>query len=187
MIRRRCLFSLAALVLGLLWFGSVSVARAQQSSGSDVSVRISQESAALMAGDWITFTTVVSNESAQTTPPLVASLNITAVKTGPHVDPEDWSPQRTQYVRPLQPGESTTLEWQLHALLEGEFAAFVAIVSTEASFVPAVSQDLLLHMGPDNILPMNEVLPVVTFVPLFPLALLLWNVLRSRRRPQTGA
>ena len=38
---------------------------------------------------------------------LVAHLNIVGLSSGIYVDPEDWSEERTKFVPPLAPGEST--------------------------------------------------------------------------------
>lgn len=147
-----------------------------------VSVQINKDSASLIAGDWVEFNTVLQNNGTTATPPLVAHLNIAAVEKGRYVDPEDWSPERTQYLEPIQPGDSIRLNWKVHALVKGNFASFVTIVSPEKSFVPVVSSSLFIHVKPDNILPMAEVIPVVAVVPIFPLALLLVSIARARRR-----
>lgn len=175
--------AIVILLFGLLAFSSSPAVWAQDVPGSDVSIQISQDTAAMVAGDWVEFNTVLHNEGESSTPPLVAHLNIAAVRRGRYVDPEDWSPERTKYVQQIQPGDSIELAWKVHALVEGEFATFVTIISPEGSFEPAVSKSLLLHVTPDNILPMSEVIPVVAIVPIFPLALVLWGVAKRRRRP----
>ena len=164
-----------------VWLGFAVAVQAQTTSGT-LSVQISQESAVLMAGDWVEFTTVLHNDSDTATPTLVAHLNIAAVKEGPYVDPEDWSPQRTQYLPPLAPGESVQLAWRVHTLINGEFAVYVTVVSPEPSFTTAASPSLLVQAMPDNVLPLNQVVPVVAIVPIFPLALLLFGTVRVRRK-----
>lgn len=162
--------------------GTPSLAQAQSPTGnSPVIVEISQDSATLMAGDWVEFSTIIRNEGSTATPPLVAHLNVAAVKRGPYVDPEDWSPRRTRYIDPMQPGETVQLDWRVHTLVKGEFASFVTVVAPESSFIPAASSSLLMQVSPDNILPMNEVVPVVAIVPLFPLGLLLFSSTRNFR------
>ena len=171
----------ALFIIGLFCLGISSSVSAQEIS-NPVTVQISQESAALMAGDWVEFNTVLRNAGATVTPPLVAHLNIAALTPGKHVDPEDWSPQRTQYLPSLPPGETAELTWKLHVLFEGEFASFVTVVSSEKSFNSVTSSALLLQVKPDNILPMNEVVPVAVVIPLFPLGLLLFSGMYARRR-----
>jgi hypothetical protein len=168
---------------GLPLLGLAPVAWAQNASTDGaVTVEISKESATLTAGEWVAFETMLRNGGATPTPPLAAHLSIAALAKGKHVDPEDWSPQRTQYLPPLQPGASVQLRWKLHTLFEGAFASFVTVVSAEESFPPALSSPLRLQVAPDNILPLKEVIPVVAVVPFFPLALLLFMVVYTRRR-----
>lgn len=171
---------------GSLAFGSAPVARAQGSPpGGTLGVRITRESASLTAGEWLEFRTVLWNAGATTTPPLAAHLSIAALVSGKHVDPEDWSPQRTQYLTPLEPGDSVQLSWSLHALFEGSFASFVTLVSTDESFAAVVSAPLRLQVAPDDILPWRHVIPVVAVVPILPLLLLVLAVAHSRR-PRAG-
>jgi len=155
-----------------------------------VTLEISKNSAELTAGDWLEFNTVLRNNGSTATPELVAHLNIAALNKGRYVDPEDWSLERTQYVPPIQPHESLKLKWKVHALIEGNFATFVTIVSAnkspnkllDKSFSAMVTTPLIIQVAPDNILPMNEVIPVVALVPIFPLILLIFTTISSRRR-----
>jgi len=144
-----------------------------QTSTDAVTVTIDMDSASIVAGDWITFHTAIRNTGVSATPPLVASFNVASIRPGPHVDPEDWSPLRYQYIDAIQPGESVELEWEVHTLFEGDFAVYVTVVSQDNHFEPVGSPTLRVHAEPDNVLPLNEVIPVVAIVPLFPLALLL--------------
>jgi len=73
----------------------------------------------------------------------------------------------------------------VHTLFEGDFAIYVTIVSQEKSFGPVGSPTLHIHAGPDNVLPLNEVIPVAVIVPLFPLALLLFTS-RSKRNQRVA-
>jgi len=155
------------------------------STDGNVTVTIDKESTSIVAGDWVTFRTVISNTGDSGTPPLVANFNVASIHLGPHVDPEDWSPLRTQYIDTIQPGESVELSWDVHTLFEGDFAVYVTIVSQEKSFGPVGSPTLHIHAEPDNVLPLNEVIPVVAIVPLFPLALLLVTS-RSKRKQRAA-
>lgn len=174
------MMGLIGLIFGLV--GVVSTVQAQNSADSGVIIQISQKSATIMAGDWVNFDTVLQNNGATATLPLTIHLSIAAVEDGHHVDPEDWSPQRTRFLPPLQPGERVHLSWQLHALFQGEFAAFLTVVSAVDGFVPTMSAPLHLHVTPDNILPMKKVVPVVTAVPFLPLGLLVFTSLYRRKQ-----
>ena len=148
-------------------------AQTSTTDGGNVTVTIDKDSTSLIAGDWVTFHTVISNTGDSATSPLVANFNVASIQPGRHVDPEDWSPLRTQYIDVIQPGETVELTWDVHTLFEGDFAVYVTIVSQEKSFGPVGSPTLHIHAEPDNVLPLNEVIPVAAIVPLFPLALLL--------------
>jgi hypothetical protein len=150
-----------------------------------VTVTIDKDSTSVVAGAWVRFHTMISNRGNSATPPLVANFNVASIHPGFHVDPEDWSPLRTQYIDTLQPGESVELAWDVHALFEGDFAIYVTIVSQEKNFEPVGSPTLHIQAGPDNVLPMNEVIPVVAIIPLFPLALLLFTTLSRRKQRST--
>jgi len=171
------------LLLALLLIGFTTSLWAQNTSSSaNVTVQIDKQSAVLTAGDWVEFKTVLRNIGATATPALVVHQNIASLIQGRYVDPEDWSIKRTQYITSIQPGKSVQLSWNVHALIEGDFASFVTIVSSEKSFIPVVSMPLLLHVEPDDILPLKTVIPVVAIVPIFPLALLVFTVIYTRRR-----
>jgi len=179
-----CLILLGALLLSVS--GPVTGAR-NSPADAPVSVQMSKASAVLTAAEWVEFDTVLRNHGAAATPPLVVHLAIAALDQGRYVDPEDWSPQRTQYLPPLQPGESVRLGWRLRALAEGAFVTFVTVVPAEESFPPAVSASLRLQVTPDNILPLKDVIPVITVVPLFPLALLVFAAAYTRRMERNTA
>jgi len=181
------IFTKVILLIALITLVSLTpvTASAQTSTdGGTVSVAIDMDSVSLIAGDWVTFHTVISNTGDSVAPPLVANFNVASIHPGPHVDPEDWSPLRTQYIDAIQPGESVELSWDVHTLFEGDFAVYVTIVSQEKSFGPVGSPTLHIHAEPDNVLPLNEVIPVVAIVPLFPLGLLLLTS-RSKRKQRT--
>ena len=136
----------------------------------------------MIAGDWFDFSTTLHNDGQESTPPLAVHLSIAAIEKGHHVDPEDWSPRRTQYLPALGPGESAQLDWQIHALFAGEFASFITVVSSAGDFAPAMSAPLQLHVMPDDILPLNRVIPIVSIVPLIPLAFLMATGAYNRRK-----
>jgi hypothetical protein len=147
-----------------------------------VSVQMSQESASLLVGESVEFSTVLRNTGTEATPPLVAHLNVASLQSGVYVEPEDWSSARTRYLNPLQPGDAATVDWQVRALTEGDFAVYVTLVAADPGFVPVTGAPLLVHTSPSNILPMRKVLPVVTVVPLVPFALVLGGIARDLRR-----
>ncbi len=180
MSSRQYLASLT-IVTALLAFGWPHKTESQNSEPR-VIIEINKNTVTMAAAKWVSFRTVLRNEGSVATPFLIAHLSIAGFIKGQHVDPEDWSPRRTQYLPPIQPGESVRLNWKIHALFEGKFASFVTIVSAEDSFPLFVSPSLQLEVSPSNILRMKEVIPVVAIVPILPLALLIFVVLSIRRR-----
>lgn len=173
------------LLAGLLLIDVDPVARAQAQDApteATVILQITKTEGAVTAGDWLEFDAVLRNQGATATPPLTAHLSIAPLTQGKHVDPEDWAPQRTQYLHPVPPGESVQLPWRLHALFEGTFASFVTVVSEEGSFRPVVSESLRLRVAPDKILPWKDVIPVVVVVPIVPLVLLVFGIASARRQ-----
>ena len=172
------------MLLGLVISSGSQVTHLAQTKTLDgtVSVKINLDTASVVAGDWVEFNTEISNFGQTTTPKLVAHLNIAAVLRGPYVDPEDWSPVRTQYIDPIRSGDSVTRYWEVHTLIDGEFAVFVTIVSSAESFNPEVSPTLLIHVEPDEVLPLNDVLLVAVVVPLFPLVILVFSFVKSRSK-----
>ncbi len=169
------LMTLLALLLGL-----VPAAAAQ--AGDGIAVEMSQETAVLVAGDWVEFTTAIRNNGSAATPPLVVHLSLAPVDTLRHVDPEDWLPTMTQHLPALAAGESAQFHWRVHALFEGHFSAFVTVLAEDGSLAPAAGAPLQIAVSPDNILPLKDVIPVAAVVPFFPLALLAFSVVKSRRQ-----
>lgn len=176
-------------ILGMLVLNASQIAVSARSTDlvGTVSVEIDMDSASVVAGDWVDFSTEISNVGDVDTPKLVAHLNIAAAKRGPYVDPEDWSPVRTQYIDPISPGDSVRRYWEVHTLTDGDFAVFVTVVSSDESFTPDVSPTLLVHVEPNEVLPLKEVLPVAVVVPLFPLMLLFYSIVKSRREYRKSA
>jgi hypothetical protein len=173
---------LLLLAAGLMLAGLLPPATVWGQAPQTVSVQISQDSASLLVGESVAFSTALRNTGTDATPPLVAHLNVASLKSGVYVDPEDWSSARTRYLDPLQPGDSVTVDWKVRALTEGDFAVYVTLVAADPSFVPVTSAPLLVQTSPSNILPMRKVLPVVAVVPLVPFALVLAGIVQDLRR-----
>jgi ABC-type transport system involved in multi-copper enzyme maturation permease subunit len=82
-------------------------------------------------GDPIFFNTTVTNNGADSTPPLIVAMNIINLNgDGDPVDPEDWSPERTQYLDTLAPGQSAKHAWRLNTILEGDYMLYMVLVPT---------------------------------------------------------
>jgi len=149
-----------------------------------VSVSISEVSA--LTGETFTFTSEISNDGPDTSPPLVANLNIVSLDEDTYIDPEDWSPERTVSVPPIVANSSATLSWTVNPILNGEVALFVVVLpnSPEAAVASpvAASPAISVHVSEHRSLNPGGVLPVVIAVPgVLAAAFLGLRVARGRR------
>jgi hypothetical protein len=112
---------IAALIFGLLGAGTAQATILQANDLQEASpqvvatplqVAIDTDYEVVKTSDKVEFSTTVTNGGAEESPPLIVAMNIINLdKQGDVVDPEDWSPQRTQYLENLAPGESASLSW----------------------------------------------------------------------------
>ena len=142
-----------------------------QSEGGDLQVSISLDSKTVKTGDSITFDTVVTNTGAQQSPPVIVAMNIINLnKQGDVVDPEDWSPQRTQYIDSLASGESITLPWEVNAILDGDFMVYLVAIAhpqnAEGSGQVIASPGLHMTVTKFTSLNPSGVIPYVIGVPI---------------------
>ena len=107
------------------------------------------------------------------------------------VDPEDWSPQRTQYLESLAPGQSASFHWIINTILDGDYMVYMVVIpepSGTESHQPAGCQlghppdgDAVHQLNPGGILPYAIGGPIL-------LGLIIYVVYRLRRRQiDTGA
>ncbi|HJW76751.1 MAG TPA: hypothetical protein VJ787_13990 [Thermoleophilia bacterium] len=144
------------------------------------------------AGDEIPFQSLIENDGSENSPPAVLAMNIINL-SGDVVDPEDWSPERTQEVAPIAPGDSQRHNWTIEAILKGDYLVYlVAIPQPEgatATSEPVASNGLHLTVGAFTRLNPQGVLPVVIFVPIGVTVVLLLVVrlrLRSLARDESA-
>ena len=176
---------IACLMLSLNATSAMALPQTQSQAGS-LQVSISLDSKTVKTGDAITFDTVVTNIGAEQSPAVIVAMNIINLsKTGDVVDPEDWSPQRTQYIESLAPSESTTLSWTVNAVLDGNFMVYlVAIAQPEtAEGSSQIVASPGLHMTVTKFASLNPsgVLPYVIGVPIV-LVAAIFLLFRLRRR-----
>jgi hypothetical protein len=143
------------------------------------------------AGDTFYFKTTITNTGAQATAPLIVAMNvINLVGTGSPVDPEDWSPQRTQPIQTLAPGQSVELSWQINSILEGDYMIYMVAIPTpgsqEATTYPASSPGIHLTVMPFTRLNPLGVLPIVVGGPVILLLAVMYLFWLRRRRIDTG-
>jgi hypothetical protein len=158
------------LVVGLLvgvltWFAAPALA------ASPLSVKVVSAPAQIetVLGGRFMITTEVTNTGAVPSGEILAHLNVASIEGSVYVDPEDWSPNRSQQLF-LQPGESRKLSWELQAVNAGHFAAYVVVVP----FGSAVAGNEELMISPlvnvavatRSTLTAQGALPVVIMIPL---------------------
>jgi ABC-type transport system involved in multi-copper enzyme maturation permease subunit len=179
----------APMVLG------TSRVRAYQEESSDpvlatplpFEIAIDMAYADIKAGDRVEYTTVVTNNGSEDSPPLILAMNIINLdSSGDVVDPEDWSPQRTQYASALSPGGSLTSSWRVNAILSGEYMVYMVVIpqpgTTEATSWPVTSPGIHLtvasnpQINPGGVLPLIIIIPAVVAVAI---VLILWWRRRS--------
>ena len=150
-------------------------------------ISINMESKTVKASDSIFFDTVVTNTTAEASPMIFVAMNIINLEQeGEPIDPEDWSPERTQSIDSLAAGQSVTLSWRVNAILDGDVLIYmVAIPQPEGQHVirhPIASPGVHLTVTQffTKLSPMG-VLPVAMGGPLL-LLLIIYFV--NRRRNQ---
>ncbi|HEX2035046.1 MAG TPA: ABC transporter permease subunit [Chloroflexota bacterium] len=130
------------------------------------------------AGDSILFKTTVTNAGPTASVPLIVAMNIINLDGGGDpVDPEDWSPQRAQYIEALGPGRSASNNWRVNAILDGNFLVYLVVIpepeGEHATSWPVASPAIHLtvtpftKLNPVGVLPYAIGLPIVLLVGVF--------------------
>jgi ABC-2 type transport system permease protein len=177
------LFGLAA---GLTATGSGPAfgAPMRQDASTELTLSIGETAVGVKAGDALRFDSFLANLGAADSPPVILALNIISLD-GEVVDPEDWSPERTQEVSTVAAGDTVRSAWQVDAILKGDYLVYLVAVpepaDTATGSAPVASNGLHLTVAPFTQLNPEGVLPVVILVPLGVAALGLL-VLRRRVR-----
>lgn len=165
---------------------------ASQSEEGELAIAIDMEYAVVKTGDKVEFNTVISNNGTESSPPLIVAMNIINLDaTGDVVDPEDWSPQRTQYIETLPAGQSTSLAWIINTILDGDYMIYMVLIpepdSAETTSQAVASSGIHLTVTPFTRLNPGGVLPFAIGGPLI-LMVGIYVLYRLRRRSiDTGA
>jgi ABC-2 type transport system permease protein len=161
-------------------------------NGELLQIIIDVDHKVVKAGDPVLYHTVVTNHAAEASPPLTVAMNIINLdQKGGVVDPEDWSPERTQYIERLEPGESAKLAWRVNSILDGDYMVYMVAVpkpaGPKATSHPVASSGIHLTVTPFTRLNPGGVLPYAIGGPVL-LLLGIILVQRIRRRGvDTGA
>lgn len=174
---------IAGLILVSLF--SVSPVFARQSE-QGISISIDTAVEHVKTGDTVRFATVVTNNRAEASPSLIVAMNLINLdERGSVVDPEDWSPRRTQYVQSLAPGQSAEHEWIIKTILEGNYMVYMVVLpepqGVETTSQPIASQGIHLMVAPFTRLNPGGVLPFAFGGPLLVLVVM-YFVYRWRRQ-----
>lgn len=122
-----------SVIAGLMMFASTSPAMAEETAmatqESPLSISIDMAYKTVRQGEHIIYHTTVTNNSMENSVPLCLAMNIINLDAaGDIVDPEDWSPQRTQYIEMLAPGQSATHSWRVNAILDGDYLIYTVVI-----------------------------------------------------------
>lgn len=135
-----------------------------------IEVEIDKDTAVMNVGDEIEFTTTVTNADDVETPGMVVAMNIINLRKGDPVDPEDWSPERTQSIDPLGPGESAEQDWSVEAILDGEYMVYLTAIvkpgTPEETTLPITSPGIHLTVAAFQETNPGGVLPVALGMPI---------------------
>jgi len=174
----------ALLAVGLLLGALVAAPLAVRAAGypalgetPKIEIEIDKDAETMNVGDEVEFTTTVTNADAVATPPMVVAMNIINLGKSDPVDPEDWSPQRTQSVDPLQPGESAEQSWSVEAVLDGNYMVYLTAIvkpgTPEQTTLPITSPGIHLTVAafqdtnPSGVLPVAIGMPIALIVVAF--------------------
>ena len=112
-------------------------------------------------------------------------MNIVKTGKGEPVDPEDWSPERTQQVDKLAPGESSEQTWTVEAILEGDYLVYLTVLPQPSG--PNATSQPVSSPGhpPDGEVVREEqpggVLPVAIGTPVALMLIAIVPIVRRRR------
>ena len=172
----------------LLAFSTASpvLARDALKAESGLQITIDQDYVVVKTGDKVEYNTVITNNSSTTSVPLIVAMNLINLDAkGDIVDPEDWSPQRTQYLEGLAPGESASLSSIINTILDGDYMVYMVLIdaptSTETTSHPVASSGIHLTVTPFTRLNPLGVLPYAIGGPVL-LGLAIFFVYRLRRK-----
>jgi hypothetical protein len=158
---------------------------------SPLTITIDEDAQHVKTGDSVEFGTTITNSAGEASPPLIVAMNVINLDaTGDVVDPEDWSPQRTQYIDALGPGETASQKWIINTILEGDFMVYMVLIpepeSAETTSHPVTSGGIHLTVDPFTRLNPGGVLPFAIGGPILLLAITYFVYRRRRQQIDMG-
>ena len=183
------LLLIVGLMIASLLVSPVHAFQGDQPEGYAIS--ISNEYHQVKVGEKIEVNTAITNHNAQSSPSLVVAMNVINLDdAGAVVDPEDWSPERTQYIDSLGSGQSANLKWIINPIMEGNFMVYMVLIP-EAASADTTSQLVAspgIHMlvEPFTGLSSTNILPIVIAEPIILLAITYFIYRRRRQQIDLG-
>ncbi len=160
--------------------------------GNPILIDMDLDYRTVKAGDAVLYTSVLTNTGGEGSPPLCVAMNIVNLNAaGDIVDPEDWSPQRTQYLESLAAGASQTLSWRVNAILDGDYLIYMVVIP-EPSGTNATSQVVAssgIHLTVTKFTKLNPsgVLPYAIGGPVLLTIAIVYLYRRRRSQLDSGA
>jgi len=144
---------------------TLALAAPQRAAAQDAGMEITLDQAKVSTsvGRVLTLESRIVNHGSVPSAPMLAHVNVASVDGG-YVDLEDWSADVTQRVDALQPGQDTTLTWELQAVNAGSFHIYVVLLPNSGPLVP--SGAARVDVGEKRNLNAGGVLPVAIAIPL---------------------
>lgn len=162
---------------------STASASSEKSSGAPT-IEVDMASRQVKTGDRIDFQTTISVPDTESGPWIVA-MNIVNLGDGDPVDPEDWSPVRTQTIESVDSAGNAVLNWEVNTIIKGDYLVYMVVlaspVSAAQTTLPVASQGIHLTVEPFLRINPGGVLPLAIGMPLF-LGWMLFAVSRRRSR-----
>lgn len=149
-------------------------------AGPAVTVVLDTDRVDVGPGETVSFVSTVRNAGGTEIRGLVAHLNILTTDPDVYVDPEDWSPRRTQYLESLAPGDTADVSWNVQAVTSGPLVLFVSVTSLTGDRVVS-SGPLRMAVHGQRVVDATQVLPIVMWTPAAVLILLGATLVRRRR------
>jgi ABC-type transport system involved in cytochrome c biogenesis permease component len=171
--------SLAARALAL------DSATKQRNQAEPLQISIDRRYEVTKTGDEFDFITQVKNiDPHKQSGPLVVAMNIINLGSGQPVDPEDWSPERTQAIGSLEPGQASDLTWTIESILKGDYLIYMVVtpkpVGSTSTSQPVASSAIHLTVKPHTRLNPGGILPLAIGTPTA--LTVVWLGLRAVRR-----
>ena len=178
------LLIIAALAVASLLVSPVYAFQGNQAEGYAIS--INNDNHQVKVGEMIKVGTAITNNTTQASPPLIVAMNVINLDdAGAIVDPEDWSPERTQYIDSLETGQSASLDWIINPIMEGNFMVYMVLIPETPSRLVA-SPGIHLTVTPFSSLVSINILPIVIAEPIILLAITYFVYRRRRQQIDLG-